>query len=95
MSDAEKRTRDKESSVSSELNKNKKLNQSLEDKLKDYNKRLEYVDKKKAEAEKMHKSTGKKKATNNEKFIMNDAKNKEGKLQYIQKCILYLKLQPL
>lgn len=57
MSDAEKRIRDKESSVSSELNKNKKLNQSLEDKLKDYNKRLEYVDKKKAEAEKMHKST--------------------------------------
>ena len=57
MSEAEKRTRDKESSVSNELSRNKKLNQSLEDKVKDYNKRLEYVDKKKNEAEKMHKST--------------------------------------
>ncbi len=57
MNEAEKRTRDKESQVSGELSRNKKLNQSLEDKIKDYDKRLEYVDKKKAEAEKMHQST--------------------------------------
>ena len=57
MNDAEKRARDKESQVSGELSRNKKLNQSLEDKVKDYDKRLEYVDKKKAEAEKMHEST--------------------------------------
>tara|TARA_R110002012_G_scaffold21035_3_gene74119 strand:- start:81257 stop:82849 length:1593 start_codon:yes stop_codon:yes gene_type:complete len=57
MNDAEKRARDKESQVSGELSRNKKLNQSLEDKIKDYDKRLEYVDKKKAEAEKMHEST--------------------------------------
>ncbi|WP_405223637.1 ribonuclease Y [Dokdonia sp. Asnod1-B02] len=57
MNDAEKRARDKESQVSGELSRNKKLNQSLEDKIKDYDKRLEYVDKKKAEADKMHEST--------------------------------------
>ena len=57
MAEAEKRTRDKESSVSSELSKNKKLNQSLEDKIKSYNDRLTYIDKKKAEAEKLHKNT--------------------------------------
>jgi ribonuclease Y len=57
MNEAEKRTRDKESQVSGELSRNKKLNQSLEDRIKDYDKRLEYVDKKKAEAEKMHQST--------------------------------------
>jgi len=57
MNDAEKRARDKESQVSGELSRNKKLNQSLEDKIKDYDKRLEYVDKKKAEAEKMHESS--------------------------------------
>ena len=57
ISDAEKRIRDKESTVSSELSRNKKLNQSLEDKIKSYKDRLEYVDKKKNEIEKMHKST--------------------------------------
>lgn len=57
MNESEKRTRDKESQVSGELSRNKKLNQSLEDKVKEYDKRLEYVDKKMAEAEKMHKST--------------------------------------
>jgi ribonuclease Y len=56
MAESEKRTRDKESQVSSELAKNKKSNQSLDDKLKDYNFRVEFLDKKKEEVEKAHKS---------------------------------------
>lgn len=56
MAEAEKRTRDKESKVSSELARNKKLNQSLEDKTKDYEKRLAFLDKKQAEMDKMHNS---------------------------------------
>ena len=56
MAEAEKRIRDKESQVSNELSKAKKSNQSLEDKLKDYNFRLEFLDKKKDEIEKAHKS---------------------------------------
>ncbi|WP_299228758.1 ribonuclease Y [uncultured Psychroserpens sp.] len=56
MAEAEKRTRDKESQVSSELAKSKKTNQSLEDKIKDYNFRLEFLEKKKDEVEKAHKS---------------------------------------
>nr|WP_047545901.1 ribonuclease Y [Psychroserpens sp. Hel_I_66] len=56
IADAEKRTRDKESQLSSELAKNKKSNQSLEDKIKDYDFRLEFLEKKKEEVEKAHKS---------------------------------------
>ncbi|WP_298902779.1 ribonuclease Y [uncultured Psychroserpens sp.] len=56
MAEAEKRTRDKESQISSELAKNKKANQSLDDKIKDYNFRLEFLEKKKDEVEKAHKS---------------------------------------
>lgn len=56
MAEAEKRTKDKESQVSSELAKNKKSNQSLEDKLKDYNFRIDFLEKKKEEVEKAHKS---------------------------------------
>ncbi|WP_299679989.1 ribonuclease Y [uncultured Dokdonia sp.] len=56
ISEAEKRTRDKESQVSSELSKNKKLNQSLEDKVKDYDKRVAYLEKKQSEIDKIHKS---------------------------------------
>ncbi len=56
ISEAEKRTRDKESQVSSELSRNKKLNQGLEDKLNDYNDRVGYLDKKKSEIDKVHKS---------------------------------------
>jgi ribonuclease Y len=56
MAEAEKRTRDKESQVSSELAKAKKENQSLEDKIKDYDFRLEFLEKKKDEVEKAHKS---------------------------------------
>jgi ribonuclease Y len=56
MAEAEKRTKDKESQISSELAKSKKTNQSLEDKLKDYNFRVEFLEKKKDEVEKAHKS---------------------------------------
>ncbi|MFD2914398.1 ribonuclease Y [Psychroserpens luteus] len=56
MAEAEKRTRDKESQVSSELAQNKKSNQSLDDKIKDYDFRLEFLEKKKEEVEKAHKS---------------------------------------
>ncbi|WP_370103882.1 ribonuclease Y, partial [Winogradskyella sp.] len=56
MAEAEKRIRDKESQVSNELSKAKKSNQSLEDKIKDYDFRLEFLEKKKDELEKAHKS---------------------------------------
>ncbi|MFC4721842.1 ribonuclease Y [Geojedonia litorea] len=56
MAEAEKRTRDKESQVSSELAKNKKANQDLEEKINDYNYRLDLLEKKKEEIEKAHKS---------------------------------------
>lgn len=54
-SDAEKRIRDKESKVSQQLDKNTKLNKSLQAKEDDYNYRLDFLDKKKAEVEKLHK----------------------------------------
>ena len=41
MSEAEKRTRDNESQISSELSKNKKLSVDIESKIKDYDHRLE------------------------------------------------------
>ena len=56
MAEAEKRTRDKESQVSNELARSKKTNQDLEDKIKDYDFKLEFLDKKKEELEKAHKS---------------------------------------
>ncbi|MCB4808292.1 ribonuclease Y [Tamlana sp. 62-3] len=56
MAEAEKRTRDKESQVSSELSKNKKLSQSLEDKIKDYNYRLDVLDKRQEEIDRLHKN---------------------------------------
>ncbi|MDC8004392.1 ribonuclease Y [Aureisphaera galaxeae] len=56
MAEAEKRTRDKESQVSNELSKNKKLNSELDHKLKEYDNRLTVLDKKKSEVEKMHRS---------------------------------------
>ncbi len=55
MSDAEKRTRDKESQVSGELSRNKKLNSDLENKTKEYQDRLNFLDKRQAEVEKVHK----------------------------------------
>ena len=56
MAEAEKRTRDKESQVSSELAKSIKVNKDLEDKIKDYEFKLEFLEKKKEELEKAHKS---------------------------------------
>ncbi|MDN3594603.1 ribonuclease Y [Zunongwangia endophytica] len=63
IGDAEKRTRDKESQVSSELSKNKKLNKELDTKGKeletqiaDYNHRNEYLEKKQEEIDKLHNS---------------------------------------
>ena len=56
ISEAQKRTRQKESQISSELAKAKKSNQNLEDKIKDYDFRLEYLEKKKEELDKAHKS---------------------------------------
>jgi len=56
MQESEKRTRDKESQVSSELAKNKNLNKDLEDKVKDYDFRNDYLEKKKQDIEKLHQS---------------------------------------
>ena len=56
MSDAEKRTRDKESQISSELSKNKKLNADASNKIKDYNNKLEVLEKKEVEVSRLHKS---------------------------------------
>ncbi|QYJ68221.1 ribonuclease Y [Flavobacterium litorale] len=56
IAEAEKRTRDKESQVSSELAKAKKLNDESESKIKDYNNRLDHLDKKQQEIDRLHKS---------------------------------------
>src|SRR6056300_568037 len=56
MDDAIKRARDKESQVSSELSKTSKLNENLDSKIKDYNHRLDVLDKKQDELDKLHKS---------------------------------------
>ena len=55
ISEVEKRIRDRESKVASELDKNKRLNESLEQKEKDYDFKLDFLDKKENELEKMHK----------------------------------------
>lgn len=54
MAEAEKRVRDKESQLGSELSKTKKINQSAEDKVADYTKRVDYLEKKQSEIDKMH-----------------------------------------
>ncbi|MAW94585.1 MULTISPECIES: ribonuclease Y [unclassified Leeuwenhoekiella] len=54
INEVEKRTRDKESQVSSELAKNKKLNKDIETKVQDYNERLEYLEKRQGDIDKMH-----------------------------------------
>lgn len=56
MAEAEKRTRDKESQVSNELAKSKKLNEEIERKILDYDNRLSTLEKKQEEVDKMHKS---------------------------------------
>lgn len=55
ISDVEKRIRDRESKVASEFDKNKRLNQSLESKEKDYNFKLDFLEKKEGDLDKMHK----------------------------------------
>jgi ribonuclease Y len=56
IAEAEKRIRDKESQISSEVSKNKRLNEELEARLKDYNHRLEHLEKRNLEVDKLHKS---------------------------------------
>jgi len=56
MSDAEKRIKDKETSLNKEIEKNRKLNKSIESKETNYNYKLDILDKKQAEVEKLHKS---------------------------------------
>lgn len=56
IAEAEKRTRDKESQISSELARNKKLNGQLENRIKDTEYKREFYEKKQAELEKLHKS---------------------------------------
>ena len=56
INEAEKRTRDKESQISSEIAKNKKLNSEIEQKLEEYNSKLDILDTKQVEIDKLHKS---------------------------------------
>lgn len=56
IADAEKRIREKESQISSELAKNKNLNKSVEEKIRDYEQREEFLEKKQQEVEKLHTS---------------------------------------
>ncbi len=56
MAEAEKRTRDKESQVSNELSRNKKLNSEVENKIKDYDHRIDVLEKKQTELDRLHKS---------------------------------------
>jgi ribonuclease Y len=55
ISDVEKRIRDRESQAASEVDKNKKLNRSVEQKDKELNSKLDFLEKKEDELEKMHK----------------------------------------
>ncbi|OIQ38706.1 MAG: ribonuclease Y [Bacteroidetes bacterium MedPE-SWsnd-G1] len=55
MNETEKRIRDKESQVSQLLDKNKKLEKSLEQKSSDFDHKLEFVERKENELEKVHK----------------------------------------
>lgn len=56
IAEAEKRTRDKESQISNELSKNKKLNQNLAEKINDFEHKSEILERKQAEVDKLHKS---------------------------------------
>lgn len=55
LSDIEKRAKDKESQIQSELDKSKQLNRNLEKKESEVEYKLEFLEKKEAELEKMHK----------------------------------------
>jgi ribonucrease Y len=54
IAEAEKRARDKESQVSQELDKNKKLNLDITTKISEYDKKVEYYDRKTEEVDKLH-----------------------------------------
>jgi len=56
INEVEKRVRDKESQISNELSKAKKNNQEVDAKKKDYDFRLDFLDKKKSEVERLHKT---------------------------------------
>ncbi|GAA4774445.1 MULTISPECIES: ribonuclease Y [Flavobacterium] len=56
VAEVEKRVRDKESQISNELAKAKKVNDEFESKAAEYQTKIEALDKKSAEIEKMHKS---------------------------------------
>ena len=55
MAEAEKRTRDKESQISSEVSRTKKINESLESKIKNYDHKLDVLENKQEDVDKMHK----------------------------------------
>ena len=54
IAETEKRVRDKESQVSQELDKNKKLNQEVTEKIDDYTKRVDFLERRTDEVEKLH-----------------------------------------
>ena len=56
VAEVEKRVRDKESQISNELSKAKKVNDDFEAKTNEYNNKIEVLDKKQAEVDKLHKS---------------------------------------
>jgi len=56
IGDAEKRIRDKESQISQVLDKNKKLGIELENKIEDYNHKVQLFERKNAEIEKIHRN---------------------------------------
>ncbi|CAM3898552.1 ribonuclease Y [Flavobacterium branchiophilum] len=56
VAEVEKRVRDKESQVSSELSKAKKVNDEFENKTKEYQAKIDALEKKQTEIDKMHKS---------------------------------------
>lgn len=56
IAEAEKRTRDKESQVSNELAKTKKATDDLESKISDYSNRIETLEKRQTEVDRLHKS---------------------------------------
>ncbi|UMB54752.1 ribonuclease Y [Lutibacter sp. A64] len=54
IAETEKRVRDKESQVSQELDKNKKLNIEVKSKIEDYNKKINFLERRTEEVEKLH-----------------------------------------
>ena len=56
MAEVEKRVRDKESQISNELSKAKKVNDDFETKTIEYNSKIEVLDRKQTEVDKLHKS---------------------------------------